>query len=109
MPKTVRNKFNDALTYENLMKAHKKCQQCKTTRKNIIEFNLKQEEYIRWLYEQIKNKKYKHGGYREFYVTEPKLRKIEASAYIDRIVHRWCKVLVIKGGYSFLNLGKHES
>ena len=90
MPKTVRNKFNDALTYENLMKAHKKCQQCKTTRKNIIEFNLKQEEYIRWLYEQIKNKKYKHGGYREFYVTEPKLRKIEASAYIDRIVHRWC-------------------
>lgn len=24
-----------------------------------------------------------------FYVTEPKLRKIEKSRYIDRIVHRW--------------------
>ena len=29
------------------------------------------------------------GGYTEFYVTEPKLRKIEKSRYIDRIVHRW--------------------
>ena len=42
-----------------------------------------------WLYEQLKNKTYKHGGYTEFYVTEPKLRKIERSRYIDRIVHRW--------------------
>ena len=32
---------------------------------------------------------YKHGGYSTFYVTEPKLRKIEKSIYIDRIVHRW--------------------
>ena len=42
-----------------------------------------------WLYEQLKNKKYKHGGYTVFYVTEPKVRKIEKSRYIDRIVHRW--------------------
>lgn len=25
----------------------------------------------------------------EFYVTQPKLRRIEKSKYIDRIVHRW--------------------
>lgn len=42
-----------------------------------------------YLYEQLKNGTYKHGGYTEFYVTEPKLRKIEKSRYIDRIVHRW--------------------
>lgn len=29
------------------------------------------------------------GGYKVFYVTEPKLRKIEKSRYIDRIVHRF--------------------
>ena len=57
--------------------------------KEIILFNLKQEEYIMWLYEQLKNKTYKHGGYTEFYVTEPKVRKIEKSRYLDRIVHRW--------------------
>ena len=40
-----------------------------------------------YLYEQLKNKTYKHGGYTVFYVTEPKLRKIERSRYLDRIVH----------------------
>ena len=59
------------------------------TRKDIILFNLKQEEYIMWLYERLKTRTYKHGGYTSFYVTEPKLRKVEASAYIDRVVHRW--------------------
>ena len=42
-----------------------------------------------WLLEQLKNKTYEHGGYTTFYVTEPKVRKIEKSRYIDRIVHRW--------------------
>ena len=48
------------------------------------------EEYVKWLYNKIKNREYNHGGYTQFYVTEPKLRKIEASSYMDRIVHRWC-------------------
>ena len=37
----------------------------------------------------MKNGTYKHGGYSIFYVTEPKLRRIEKSMYIDRIVHRF--------------------
>ncbi|MGN1300959.1 MAG: hypothetical protein ACI4U9_00240 [Clostridia bacterium] len=90
MPKTVRNKFNEKLNYENLMKAHLKGQKGKKGRANVIKFNFKQEEYINWIYEQLKTKQYKHGGYTVFYVTEPKLRKIEASSYKDRIVHRWC-------------------
>ena len=89
MPKTIRNVYYKYLTFDKLMDAHKKSQSGKTTRKNIVRFNLKQEEYIMWLYERLMTKKYKHGGYTSFYVTEPKLRKVEASAYIDRIVHRW--------------------
>lgn len=89
MPKTVRNQFDKNLTYEKLMQAHIKSRKGKNYRKEIIEFNLKQEEYIMWLLEQLKTQKYKHGGYSTFYVTEPKVRKIEKSRYIDRIVHRW--------------------
>ena len=89
MPKTIRNKYKENLTYEKLLEAHIKSRKGKGYRKEIILFNLKQEEYIMWLYEQLKNKNYKHGGYTEFYVTEPKLRKIEKSRYLDRIVHRW--------------------
>ena len=39
--------------------------------------------------EELKTGTYKHSGYSEFFVTEPKLRRIEKSKYIDRIVHRW--------------------
>lgn len=89
MPKTIRNSFYKNLTYEKLMEAHKKSRKGKGYRKEVVLFNLKQEEYIMWLYEQLKKGIYKHGGYTQFYVTEPKLRKIEKSKYIDRIVHRW--------------------
>ena len=89
MPKTIRNKYEKALSYETLMKAHMQSRKGKGYRKEIILFNLKQEEYIMWLYEQLKLCKYKHGKYITFYITEPKLRKIEKTKYIDRIVHRW--------------------
>lgn len=89
MPKTLKNKYDKKLTYEKLMEAHIKSRKGKGYRKEIIEFNLKQEEYIMWLLGELQTQKYKHGGYTVFYVTEPKLRKIEKSRYIDRIVHRW--------------------
>ncbi len=89
MPKTIRNEYDKKLSYESLMKAHIDSRKGKGLRKEIILFNLKQEEYIMWLYEKLKAGIYKHSGYSEFYVTEPKLRRIEKSRYIDRIVHRW--------------------
>ena len=89
MPKTIRNQYDKKLTYDNLMKAHLESRKGKNLRKDIILFNLKQEEYIMWLYEQLKNGTYKHSGYTAFYITEPKLRRIEKSVYLDRIVHRW--------------------
>lgn len=71
------------------MEANHKCRQNKNLRKDIILFSIKQEEYIKYLYEQLKDGTYKHGPYTTFFVHEPKLRKIEKSRYIDRVVHRW--------------------
>ena len=81
MAKTIRNEFDKKISYESLMEAHKKSRKGKGYRDELIKFNLKQEEYIMWLYESLKNMTYKHGGYKVFYVTEPKLRKIEKSRY----------------------------
>ena len=89
MPRTIRNKYYKNLTYERLMEAHIKSRKGKGYRKEIINFNLKQEEYIIYLLENLKEKTYKHGGYQVFYIKEPKVRKIEKSRYIDRVVHRW--------------------
>ncbi len=89
MPKTIRNKFDQALSYEKLAKAHKESKKNKSGRSNIICFEMRREEYLLWLYEKLKTQTYKHGTYKLFYVKEPKLRMIESSKYIDRIVHRW--------------------
>ena len=72
MPKTIRNLYDKKLTYDSLMKAHCKSRTGKGYRKEIILFNLKQEEYIKWLYEKLKSEEYRHGGYTVFYITEPK-------------------------------------
>lgn len=89
MPHKIRNQYDKYLTYDNLMKAHNDSKKGKGLKKDIILFELKKEEYIQWLLEQLTTQKYRHGGYATFYVTEPKLRKIEKSRYIDRVVHRW--------------------
>lgn len=89
MPKTVKNIFDKVLTYENLMDAHRLSRKGKTTRENIIKFEMKKEEYLLWLYKALKDQTYRHGKYKTFYVKEPKLRMIEASRYLDRVVHRW--------------------
>lgn len=89
MARTIRNQFDKYLTYENLMKAHKLSRKGKTNKREVILFDLKQEEYIEWLLEQLKTGEYKHGGYRNFTITIPKERNVQASRYIDRIVHRW--------------------
>ena len=55
MPKTIRNEYYKKLTYQSLMKAHLESKKGKSLRKEIILFNMKQEEYIMWLYEKIKS------------------------------------------------------
>ncbi len=89
MAKWLRNKYNEYLTCEKLMEAHNLAKRGKGFRKDVILFELKKEEYIKWLYNKLKTGTYEHGGYTIFYVKEPKLRMIEKSRYIDRIVHTW--------------------
>lgn len=60
MARTIRNEFDKKLTYENLRKAHFESRKCKRLKKDIIMFELKQEDYIRYLYEELKNGTYKH-------------------------------------------------
>ena len=55
MPKTIRNQFEKKLSYENLMKAHNLSKCGKGYRKEIILFNLKQEEYIKFAQEKYSN------------------------------------------------------
>ena len=58
MPQTIRNKYDKLLTYDKLLEAHKKSLRGKGAKGEIILFNLKQEEYIMNLYNELKNGTY---------------------------------------------------
>lgn len=89
MPKTIKNIYDNSVSFENLLKAHKKARYGKREKKKIILFELKLEQELLELDKQLKNGRYKHGGYTKFKIYEPKERIIMASEYKDRVVHQW--------------------
>ena len=89
MPKTIRNAYEIAVSFEELLKAHKKTRCGKREKKKMILFELKLEQEILELEKQLKSGTYKHGSYTKFKIYEPKERTIMASEYKDRVVHQW--------------------
>ncbi len=89
MSKKIKNCFYEKLTFQKLMEAHKRARVHKVYKDEIIEFEFNLENNITNLLNNIKNKKYHLGKYREFIIHEPKERVIKALPYVDRIVHQW--------------------
>lgn len=89
MPKTIKNVYDNALSFEKLLKAHKKARCGKREKKKVILFELILEQQLLILEKQLKNGTYKHGEYTKFKIYEPKEREIMASEYKDRVVHQW--------------------
>ena len=89
MPKKIKNCFYKNLTFEKLMAAHKRARQHKVYKDEIINFEFNLENNITNLLNNIKNKKYRLGKYREFTIYEPKEKIIKALPYPVRIVHQW--------------------
>ena len=86
MPKTIRNVYEIAVSFEELLKAHKKTRCGKREKKKMILFELKLEEELLELEKQLKSGTYKHGSYTKFKIYEPKERVIEALPFRDRVV-----------------------
>lgn len=89
MPKTMRNVYDTALTFENLLFAHKKARRGKREKYNVAKFDLTFENEIIDLEKELKYGTYRHGGYNTFKIYQPKERDIKASSYRDRVVHQW--------------------
>lgn len=89
MPKTLRNIYNKELSFENLLKAHKKARCGKRTKKKVILFELLLEQELLRLEKELENCTYKHSGYIKFKIHQNKERIIMSSEYMDRVVHQW--------------------
>src|SRR5574344_482963 len=89
MSKSIRNCYDEKLTFENVLEAQKRAKKGKGMKREILLYEVDLETNLINLYEKLENQNYKQGKYREFYVYEPKERLIKALPYIDRIVHQW--------------------
>lgn len=89
MPKTIRNVYDNAVSFKNLLKAHKKARKGKREKRKVILLELNLEKILLELEKELKMGTYIHGKYHSFKIFEPKERVIMASEYRDRIVHQW--------------------
>ena len=89
MPKMYKRGFRESITYDNLYKSYIFARRTKRHRKDVILFNLRYEERLDNICDKLKKNTYTFGKFKEFYVYEPKKRRILAAPFEDRIVHTW--------------------
>ncbi len=82
------NIFEKIIGLGNLFLAWREFKRGKKRRLDVQEFEFNLEDNLFQLHSELKNKKYKHGQYIPFYVTDPKLRHIHKACVRDRVLHQ---------------------
>lgn len=79
--------FNTIISRKNIEEAWNEFLCGKCNRKDVSEFALRLDDNLRNLHYDLKNKTYRHGGYKAFKVNDPKPRDIHKASVRDRLVH----------------------
>src|SRR3989344_3996047 len=74
-----RHSFEKLISIENILNAWKEFVKGKRNKKDVQEFQFNLMENIISLHNDLKNREYKHGGYREFNICDPKPRRISKA------------------------------
>lgn len=85
--KTYRQLYPHIYDFANLHAAYRAARRGKRGRVAVVRFEARLEEQLLALQEALRNETYQPGGYRHFYIHEPKRRKISAAPFRDRVVH----------------------
>ena len=79
--------FKQIIEPENLFIAWKRFRRGKDSRTDVFEFEKNLEPEIFQLYRQLQNKTYRHSGYTNFFISDPKRRHIHKARVRDRVLH----------------------
>lgn len=85
--KTEKNLFNRVASFENLVLAANRAAVGKGMQVNVLQFFQHLEDNLFLLQGELLSKEYRPGGYRSFYIKDPKPRHISAASFRDRVVH----------------------
>ncbi len=86
--------FDKIISFENLLKASRKAQRGKHFKNSTADFNLSLEPELLKLQKELRERAYRMGSYKQFYIYDPKKRLISALPYRDRVVqHALCNII----------------
>ncbi len=87
MPHSYKNLYPKIYDFQNLLTAFYRARTGKRNRKDVAAFEFNLEANLIDLEEELKNKTYQPGRYKNFYVNDQKRRLITAAPFKDRVVH----------------------
>lgn len=79
--------FDSIISVENILEAWKEFIRDKRKRKDVQEFERNLMHNIFSLHNDLKHKRYRHGGYQAFKINDPKPRDIHKASVRDRLLH----------------------
>lgn len=79
-------KLKELFCFENLYKSYLKASKGKRNKDEVIQFSLCLEPNLLQIERDITNNTYSFGGYKSFFIYEPKKRLVEYISFRDRIV-----------------------
>ncbi len=85
--KIYRNIFDQIISPENFFLAWDAFKNGKRNKSDVGQFEWRLEELIFKLHRNLRNKTYKHGHYKSFYIRDLKQRHIHKASVRDRILH----------------------
>jgi len=87
MKSVLIHKYEDIISVDNLLLAWQEFLRGKRNKKDVQEFQFSLMDNILQLHEDLKNKTYKHGGYQQSKINDPKSRTIHKANVRDRLLH----------------------
>ncbi|MEX1112289.1 MAG: reverse transcriptase/maturase family protein [Candidatus Andersenbacteria bacterium] len=79
--------FNELISLDNLLVAWQEFSKGKRNKSDVQLFSRHLAERLNLLHESLSSKRYKHGGYYAFSITDPKPRDIHKATVEDRVLH----------------------
>ena len=82
-----KHSYNHIISLENLLAAWKEFLRGKSSREDVLEFELYLTRNIISLHNDLVTKTYKHSAYKAFRISDPKPRLIHKAKVRDRLLH----------------------
>ena len=78
--------YEDIYDFQNLLSAYRQARKCKRFKRNIVDYGFFLESNLLKLQQELVTERYQPSPYTCFTISDPKVRKVAAPAFRDRVL-----------------------